>query len=188
MPSGNRDRGRRASALAAFCGMTAALSVVLMLAGGLIPIATYVSPLLASALLLPVCVEFTRRAAWGTWLVTAVVALLLGMDKEAAFLYLFVGWWPAAKTPLEARIRGRMPRLLLKAALFAICVGAMYSLLIFLMHMEAIEADFGEMGQWMTGLFFVALVACLLLFDRLLTPLGVIYERRIRPKLRFLRR
>ena len=188
MSSENRAMGRRKSTLTAFCGMTAALSVVLMLSGGLIPIATYIAPLLASALLLPVYMEFSRRAAWGTWLVTAVTALLLGMDKEAAFLYFFVGWWPAAKAPLEARVRRSMPRLLLKAALFALCVGAMYSLLIFLLHMEAVAADFGEMGRWMTGAFFVVLVVCLLLFDRLLTPLGVLYERRIRPKLRFLRR
>ena len=188
MSSENRAMGRRKSTLTAFCGMTAALSVVLMLSGGLIPIATYIAPLLASALLLPVYMEFSRRAAWGTWLVTALTALLLGMDKEAAFLYLFVGWWPAAKAPLEARVRGKIPRLALKTLLFAACVGLMYSLLIFLLHMEAIAADFGEMGRWMTVLFFAALVVCLLLFDRLLTPLGVIWQRRLRPKLRFLRR
>ena len=112
----------------------------------------------------------------------------MGMDKEAAFLYLFVGWWPAAKAPLEARVRGKIPRLALKTVLFVACVGLMYSLLIFLLHMDAIAADFGEMGRWMTALFFAALVVCLLLFDRLLTPLGVIWQRRLRPKLRFLRR
>ncbi len=184
----NRRRSRRASSMTAFCGLTAALSITLMLTGGLIPLATYIAPLMASALLVPVCLEFSLRAGWGTWGVTALIALVLGLDKEAALLYGFVGWWPLAKGPLERRVRGSLPRLLLKAGIFAGSVALQYVLMVFLLHMEAVTAEFGEMGQWMTVIFFVTLLVCLLLYDRLLTPLAVLYQRRIRPKLRFLRR
>ena len=37
----NRSRSRRQSSKIAFCGLMVALSVALMLTGGLIPIATY---------------------------------------------------------------------------------------------------------------------------------------------------
>ena len=45
----------------AFCGMMCALSVVLMLMGGLIPVMLYVAPLLAGILLLPVLAAGSLR-------------------------------------------------------------------------------------------------------------------------------
>ena len=50
----NRARSRQSSARIAFCGMMSALSIVFMLSGGLIPIATYCSPMISGVLLLPV--------------------------------------------------------------------------------------------------------------------------------------
>ena len=48
----------------AFCAMMAALSVVVMLLGGLVPVFTYCSPLIASILLLPVLDEYGAGKAW----------------------------------------------------------------------------------------------------------------------------
>ena len=43
------------------------------------------------------------------------------------------------------------------------------------------------MGVLMTVLFALAYVACMLVYDRLLLPMALIYMNRIRPRLRFLR-
>ena len=45
-----RMNARQKSAMVAFCGMAAGLSVVVMLLGGVIPIATYAVPMLCGTL------------------------------------------------------------------------------------------------------------------------------------------
>ena len=71
----------------AFCSLMAALGAALMLVGGVIPVMTYCSPLIAGVLLIPVLREYGGRWAWLVWLVTALLSLILSADKEAALLY-----------------------------------------------------------------------------------------------------
>ena len=73
----SRKKARHQSAMIAFCGMTVALSVVLLLLGGVIPVATYAVPMLAGLLLLPALLEFGLKAAWMTFFTTALLSLLL---------------------------------------------------------------------------------------------------------------
>ena len=67
--------------------LMAALGTVLMLSSNLIPVLTYVAPMLASLTLIPILSEFGKKYAWMTWGVTALLALLLCADREAAFFY-----------------------------------------------------------------------------------------------------
>ena len=187
-PSQRRRTSRETSAMIALCGMMTALSVVLMLAGGVMLIATYAAPLLASALLLPPMLEYGRKAGWTCWLATGLLALILGLDKEAAFFYLFIGWWPLVKWQLEKRVPGKGVRLAVKLAVFLAAVCLMYAFLGFVLHLDAIVGEFAEMGRWMTAAFFVMMTLCLLLYDRLLMPLVLLYARRLRPRLKFLRK
>ena len=89
--SSNRSRSRKESSKIAFCGLMVALSVVLMLTGGLIPIATYCAPMAAGLLLLPILLEYGKKASWTAYAAVSLISLLLGADKEAAFFYLFLG-------------------------------------------------------------------------------------------------
>jgi hypothetical protein len=97
----SRKKARRQSAMVAFCGMTVALSVVLLLLGGVIPVATYAVPMFTGLLLLPVLLEFGYKAAWTTFFAAALLSLFLDFDKEAAFFYLFVGYYPIIKWRLD---------------------------------------------------------------------------------------
>lgn len=63
----------------------------------------------------------------------------------------------------------------------------MYAVLGFLLHMDAVVAEFTDMGALLLIAFAVMLNLCMLLYDKLLVPLMVIYVHRLRPKLRFLR-
>ena len=182
-----RVTAREASVRMALCGMMAALSVALMLTGGVLPIATYAAPLAASLLLLPVRVEHGVRAALLVWLAVSLLALLLGLDKEAAFFYLAVGWYPLAKWPLDRHIRRKGLLLLLKAAIFAACVSLMYLFLGLVLRLDAVLSDFSEMGVWLTAGFGLLMVLSLLLYDRLLNPILLFYATRLRPKLTKLR-
>ena len=180
--SSSREQSRRI----AFCGLTAALSVVLMISGGLIPIATYAAPMAAALLLLPVVFEFGRMTALLTYAAAGLISLMLSTDKEAALFYLFIGYYPVIKWSLD-RIHPRPLRIAAKLLVFNGSIGLMYALLCLVLHLDAITAEFAEMGRAMLAAFVLLLNLCLFLYDRLLVPLSMIYWDRIRPKLSFLR-
>ncbi len=181
-----RETHRQRTMRVAFCGMMTALSVVLMLLGGLIPVLLYISPLVAGLLLLAVLMEYGRKAAWLTWLAAALCVLIIGVDKEAAFFYVFVGYYPILKWDIDRRISGRWLRFAVKTLLFTGATGLMYLLLSLLFPALMLTEEFG--GLWMTVLFVLLLNACLLMYDRTLVSIAVMYDRKLRPKLRFLRK
>ena len=181
-----RSAARRASARMACCGMAAALSVVIMLLGGVIPAATYAVPMLCGLLLLPILLEFEARSAWITYLAVALIALMLDFDKEAAFFYIFMGYYPIVKWRID-RLPSRPRRLMVKLALFTVSMAVMYGLLALLFPLAAFWQDFKEMGVAMSILFLILYIFSMLLYDRLLLPFALLYTNRIRPRLRFLR-
>ncbi|MBQ4264725.1 MAG: hypothetical protein IJB85_04355 [Clostridia bacterium] len=182
----NRSSSREQSKRIAFCGLTAALSVALMLTGGLIPIATYCAPMAAGILLLPVMLEYGKKSAWTAYAAVALITLLMGVDKEASFFYLFIGYYPLLKWEIE-RIKNKKLRLLCKLLVFNAAVIIMYLVLGFLLNMNALIQEFTQMGAALLLLFLAMLNACLLLYDRLLLPMVYLYVNRIRPRLRFIR-
>lgn len=172
----------------AFCGMMCALSVVLMLMGGLIPVMLYIAPLAAGLLLLPVLVEYGRTAAWLTWLATALCVLMLGVDKEAAFFYLFVGYYPILKWDIDRKITRKGLRIAVKLLLFTLSAGLMYLLLSLIFPAQSLMTEFGQGWLWMSLLLLVLMDFSLLMYDRALVPMVVLYDRRLRQKLKFLHR
>ena len=178
---------RRRSYRIAFCALMAALGTALMSLGGLIPIATYCSPMLTGILLIPVLYEMGRKEAWMVWLVTSVLALLLCPDKESAFLYLFLGFYPILKPSFDA-IRPRALSFLIKILFFSLMLGMMYALLIWLLQLEALLEDLHTVSLLMNLLFFIVLVIVMMIYDRAFGRLCLVYQYRIRPRLRFLSR
>lgn len=184
MPN-HRKNARRQSVMVAFCGMAAALSVVVMMLGGVIPIATYAVPMICGTLLLPILIEFGKKAAWAAFFSVALLSLILGFDKEAAFFYLFIGYYPIVKWPLD-RVKPKGKRVLCKALLFSGTMVVMYLLLYLLFPMEDMVEDFREMGAALSIVFLIVYVACMFLYDRLLVQLLPLYANRVRPKFHFL--
>lgn len=185
MAGQNRSVSRKQSSKIAFCGMMVALSVALMLTGGLIPVATYCAPMVSGVLLLPILLEYGKKTAWMGYLATALIVLILGIDKEAAFFYIFLGYYPIVKWKID-QLRQKPLRIVLKLLLFNGAVVAMYAILGFVLHMDAVVEEFTEMGAWMLAAFAVLMDVCLLLYDRLLVPMAMLYVNKLRPRLRFL--
>jgi len=183
--SSNRIRSRKESSKIAFCGLMVALSVTLMLTGGLIPIATYCAPMAAGLLLLPIMLEYGKASAWTAYAAVSLITSLLGTDKEAAFFYIFLGYYPLLKWEIE-RIRNKRLRLPCKLLVFNLSIAAMYCILGFLLNMQAIIQEFTQMGTVLLLVFLLMLNACLLLYDRLLIPMIYLYANKIKPRLRFL--
>ena len=96
-----REQARRESRKVALCGMLAALSVVVLCIGGLIPFATFACPVLAMVCLVPVACEYGTGTAILLYTAVSFLALLLCSDREIALLYAFLGWYPGVRSQLD---------------------------------------------------------------------------------------
>ena len=165
-----------------FCAMITALGSAVMLMGGLVPVFTYCSPIIGSLLLISILEEYTSREAWMVWAVTSALTMLIGIDKEASFFYLFLGWYPIVK-PLLDRIPSPHLRLAAKTILFTLSIGIMYALICFVFQLSEVVSSFSVL-VWVNLLFFAGLVLVMLIYDRTLISLRLFYRYRIRSKLK----
>lgn len=149
----------------AFGGMMAALAVVIMSLGGLIPVATFVCPMLCMLILAFVIRMCGGRIGWAWYGAVAILGLLLGPDKEAASVFLFLGFYPIVKPKLDAMKLGT----LLKLALFNALILLMYWLLIHLFGMAQIAAEYQELGTVMTVIMLILGNVIFFLLDKVLT-------------------
>ena len=169
------------AAQVALCGLLGALAVVIMLLGGIIPVATFCCPVLAAVLIIPVIRECGKRLAWVWYAAVAILSCLLGPDKEAAAIYLFLGYYPIVKMRID---EWKQPlRFVSKLVLFNAAIAVMYALLLFVIRMDALR-------QEMLGMEKLLLIATLVLgnvtfflFDKLLPRMAMLYELRFRGKL-----
>lgn len=180
------ERQTRGSFKLAFCSLMAALGTGLMMTGGLIPVLTYCSPLLAGVLLIPVLREYGARWALLVWAVTALLCLMLCTDKEAAFFYLFLGYYPVLKRALD-RVKPRGLALAAKLAFFALSIGAMYALIAFVFRLDVGLEELEDLGRFAAAAFYVLLTVTMLIYDRALTSLAILYEYRLRPRIKRMR-
>lgn len=123
-------------------GIMAALAVVIMCMGGLIPVATFICPMMCIILLTVVRQRCGNRIAWAWYGAVTILSLLLGPDKEAAAVFAFLGYYPILKPVFD-----KLPlRWLWKGIYFNVVILAMYWLLMNLFGMAALAAEFKEMG------------------------------------------
>ena len=149
-------------------GILAALAVIVMSMGGLIPVATYVCPMLCAILQYTVLLFCGRRVAWAWYGAVSLLSLMLGPDKEAAAVFVCLGYYPIVKPKLDA-LKGKH---LWKALLFNTSILTMYWLLIHLMGMAQIGAEFSELGMVMTAVMLVMGNVIFFLLDRILDNFG----------------
>ena len=158
-------------------GMFTALGVVFLCLGGIVPLALYACPILASAVLLPVRENCRRSVVWSCYAAIAVLGTLLGPDKESALLFVFLGYYPIVKPRFDA-IKRKPLRLAAKLLLAIAAVGAEYAFLLFVLRLEAVVTELFATAPallWATAALGLALF---LLYDLCLDRLTVLYRRR----------
>lgn len=160
-------------------GTFAALGVVFLCLGGILPLALYACPILASAALLPVRESCQSRISWSCYAAIAILGTLLGTDKEASLLFVFLGYYPLIKPWLDGR-RTRAARMLCKLVLAVCAVGAEYAVLIFVLRLDSVIA---ELAETTPALLLATCALGLLLFflyDLVLEKLCALYRARRR--------
>lgn len=145
-------------------GVFAAAAVVIMCFGGLIPVATYVSPMLCCLLLQIVANGCGRRIGWAWYGAVAILGVLLSPDKEAAGVFVFLGYYPLVKPKLDAFRFPLLPKLLL----FNGSVGFLYFLLLRLFGIAELVEEFSELGKGMLAVLLILGNVTFFLLDRLL--------------------
>lgn len=148
-------------------GILAALALVILCMGGLIPFSTYVCPMLCIIAQYIVLQSCGKRMAWAWYAAVALLGLLLGPDKEAAAVFVLLGYYPIIKPKLE---KSRL-RVLWKLLLFNGAVTLLYTVLIHLLGLSEVMAETQELG--IIGLVIMLVLGNLVFFllDRLLTML-----------------
>ena len=154
-----------------------ALGVVLLCLGGLVPPALYICPMLASTVLAVIRLECSPRHAWTCFAATAILGLLLGPDKEAASLYLFLGYYPLLKPRLDA-IRPVALGWAAKLALAGAAVTAMYLLLIYVFALDGLAEEFATALRWVLITCIVLGAVIFVLFDLILGRISAAYRKR----------
>ena len=149
-------------------GVFAALAVVIMSLGGLIPVATFVLPMLCMILLCIVTQLCGNRTGWAWYGAVAVLGILLGPDKEATAVFLFLGFYPIVKPRLDNMKAG----FILKPVLFNTAIGCMYFLLIHIFGMAQIAEGYAEMGTLMTMIMLILGNVTFILLDIVLSRLN----------------
>lgn len=148
-------------------GIMAALALVVMCLGGMIPLATYVCPMFCAVLLMVVLKRTGKRISWAWYGAVSILSMLLGPDKEAAAVFVFLGYYPILKPWLDKRKLA----ILWKLVLFNAAIFAMYGVLIYVFGLADIASEFEELGVVMTAVTLALGNATLFMMDVLLTVL-----------------
>lgn len=157
---------KRKTFLTALCGLLTALSVVIMLPTLIIPIFTYLSPMIAGIVMCLVMYVADKKWALGVYFAVSAVSLIILTDKEAALMYVTLfGYYPLIK-PVTEKCK-KPVTILLKALLFngSFVLTALCAVYIF----SVPEEEYTEFGKFAVPLFLVLTNTAMFLYDFALT-------------------
>jgi len=155
---------RTPAANIALGGVLAALAVVIMSMGTLIPVATYVCPMLCAILLQLILKICGQRIAWAWYGAVSILSLMMAPDKEAAAVFLALGNYPI----LKPRFDGKPGKTLWKLLYFNAVILLTYWLLMHLFGFDQLASEFAESGIILTVLMLVLGNVTFFLLDKLL--------------------
>ena len=145
-------------------GILAALAVVIMCLGGLIPVATFVCPALCILMLKVVCGQCGSRMGWAWYGAVSILCALMSPDKEAAAVFVFLGYYPIVKPRMD-----KLPVAWLWKLLFFNCaVAVMYYLLLHIFGMTELAQEYAGLGLVMLAVMLLLGNITFFLLDRLL--------------------
>lgn len=145
-------------------GVLAALGLCVMCLGSVTGIATYVSPMFCALLLEAVLNICGARMAWAWYGAVAVLSLLLVTDREAAWVFVFLGYYPIIKPWLDQR---RM-KYLWKVLLFNGLVALLYWLLIRIFGLADLAQEWETMSLSLMALLLILGNVSFFLLDKVL--------------------
>ena len=161
----------------ALCGVLCALAAVVLLLGGILPLATFCAPMLAMVVLLPILSECGTRMAAAAYGAVALLALLLAPDREMALIFVFFGWYPLLQ-PKLLRLPSRLLQLICKLLFCNGSIALAYGLLLWVFQL----GDLAESTPLLNAILVVCGNITFLLLDRVLVRLERLWRQTLRHK------
>ncbi len=163
-----RESGRKV----ALCGLLAALGIVILLLAGWIGVGTYIGPVLAGLLLIPVERKYGSKMALTLWAAIGLLSLFLVADTEETLMFLaFFGWYPAIRPKLEKLTTGL--RWLVKELIFNAAIAAVELLMFLVLAPESATVG-------MLFVLFLLFNLTFLAYDRALPRVEDLVQKRFR--------
>ena len=166
-------KNKERSFKAAFGGIIAALSIVLMFLTGVIPTLTYAIPAICGALLMTIVIEISSGFAGLVYVAVSILSLLVVADKEAAVMYAaFFGYYPIIKSFIEKKTNNALSWVI-KYVIFNISMIASYFVVskVFMITFD----DIDSLGKWAMPLLLLLGNIVFAIYDIALTRLVTAY-------------
>lgn len=159
-----------------FCALMSALGVVILLIGSLLEVFDLCAVLLSATLIFIVCEELGGARAFATYVVCAVISLLLLPSKLVGTEYAIFAIYPILRGIFEKRPRAVCITL---KALYMLASATLALVLIRLIFTTGdLDSDIIQIVTWLIG------ILCLILADIFLKRFSRYYHARLRKLLR----
>ncbi len=174
--------GIRNSSKTALGGIIAALSVTTMFLTAVFTTLSYALPAAAGILLVVVVIDVDKKWAFGVYAATALLALLVLPNKEAAVMYVFFfGHYPIVKAVLEKRLRGVL-LWVVKFVIFNVSVVLAYVIILYVFQLPF--EDMEKYGKWAVWILLAMGNVVFVLYDIALSRLVTLYMLKWRKSFR----
>lgn len=149
-------------------GLLVAVAIVIMCLGGLIPLATFICPMLCALIQFVVLRFCGKKLAWAWYGAVSILSILLAPDKEAAYVFVLLGYYPIMKPWLDRCKLSWLWKLLY----FNGAVLLLYAVALRILGLNEVMQEYEALGT--IGLVICLLLAnaTFLLLDKLLTMLA----------------
>ncbi|MBP1570895.1 MAG: hypothetical protein J6C76_03250 [Oscillospiraceae bacterium] len=165
------------------CGVFGALSIVIMLMGSIIPMATYMCPAIAAFFILPIVAEYGEKTGFTLYAAVSLLCMMLIAEKEFVLMYVFVfGFYSVFKFRAD-KIKPKFVQFVLKALYAFITTFISYALLLLVFPSPVLTNDFSDMTTGIVIAFFVLFVITFMLYDFAAKIMFVLYNSRLRPRI-----
>lgn len=160
----------------AFCGILTALASVFMILVPVLPVLMYCCPLLSGMCVAIAAKEYGARYAAFVYAAASIVSLLLVADKEAVSVFvLLMGAYPILSYVLKKRSFG--VRISIKLVYINSAAIIYYFICVLLLGIP--KDSFGSLPLIMLA----AANLIMLMYDRAIESVAVVYERKFRKKI-----
>ena len=137
----------------AYCGITCALSTIVMFAA-IIPSMTYIMPALAGIIIWSVKGQVSLKWGYMTYGAAALLSLLLAPEPESKTLFImFFGYYPLLRTAIN-RVRFLPARFLVRVVVFNVAVVVSYQIVTRILGVNDILNDLSGFGEYAVYVFW----------------------------------
>ena len=161
----------------AICGVFAGVAITIMCLGGLIPIATYVTPMLCILIEQIILYACGKRFALTWYVAVAILSLIAGPDKEAGLLFCFLGNYPCLKQLFD---RSKIS-FIWKVLYFNIVIGIMYCILNQILGIQEALDEYAALGAIGLLVFVLLGNVTFLILDQILSFKFIKAHKKTRP-------